>query len=473
MARWNSCNILDALTGTHRLWHFDAKGAGFVLDREHPAKPGESLPARLTAKSWSSLWLKKLNVAWFPPENVFLKVVELPQSSFEETLSMVELQLEKLSPIPVTQIAWTLHILPRRAAAAVEGAAESLQTVVVVIVERNLVEEFLGQLESRGYLADRLETPVLDQLEAADTKADGVWIYPAAIAGQNAALAAWWMGGVLRDLSLVTLPPPGSTGESLQSQFARLAWAGELEGWLGASPEWHLVADAVNASLWEGTLREQLGAAVQVVAPLAPAELAARTANRSARASGRGNLLPPEFSERYRVQFVDRLWLRGLMAVGVLYMVFVGIYLGIIYCPMFGLESRTTSTEQKVVALGNSFTNALQLKARYEVLTERENLKFAALDCWQLVADKLPAGVAVQRMSFADGKKLSIGGTVPQADINKAIDFEDALRKGTVKGEAMFDPNGGDPFSEHSVAGGTQVSWSFGLLLKHAEESSK
>ena len=289
MPRWNTCNILDALAGNHRLWHFDAKGDGYTLDREYPTKPGDAIPGRLTAKSWSSLWRKKLNVAWLPPENVFLKVIELPSSTFDETLSMVELQLEKLSPIPVTQIVWTLHTLPRRAATLADGTAEALQTVVVVIVERHVVEEFLGQLESHGYLADRLEMPVLDQLEAVEATSDGVWIYPSVIAGQNAALVAWWLGGALRDLSLVTLPPQGSTGESLKSQFARLAWAGELEGWLTAQPQWHLVADELQAGLWQGALREQLGEEVAVVTPLPPVELAERTARRAAVASDRAS----------------------------------------------------------------------------------------------------------------------------------------------------------------------------------------
>ncbi len=468
MPRWNSCNILDGLTGTHRLWHFAAKGDGFALDREYPTKAGEAVPARLSAKSWSSLWRKKLNVAWLPPENVFLKVVELPGSNFEETLTMVELQLEKLSPIPVTQIVWTLHTLPRRAATLPDGTVENLQTVVVVIVERHVVEEFLGQLESRDYLTDRLEMPVLDQLEAVEAATDGVWIYPSVIAGQNAALVAWWLGGALRDLSLVTLPPEGSIGESLKSQFARLAWAGELEGWLTAHPQWHLVADVVQAGLWQGPLREQLGEDVRVVTPLPPVELAGRTARRAAAASDRGSLLPAEFAARYHVQFVDRLWLRGLLAVGVLYMVVVGIYFAFLFFPMFGLDSQTEATEQQVRAQGGSFTNALQLKARYEVLKERQDLKFAALDCWQLIADRLPAGVSLQRLSFSDGKKLSLNGVVPASDINKIIDFDDSLRKATTKsGEPMFDPTAGDPFSERQI--GNDVTWNFGLLLKHTE----
>src|ERR1017187_4410876 len=143
MARWHSCNILQIASDANCLWQFDAKGGGFALNREHRAALDEPLPPRLTAKSWSSLWQPQLNVAWLPPENVFLRVIELPKSSFEETFAMVELQLEKLSPMPVTQIVWTIHILPRRsnpsrrseagaeASTSGETKAEDLQTVVV------------------------------------------------------------------------------------------------------------------------------------------------------------------------------------------------------------------------------------------------------------------------------------------------------------------------------------------------------
>lgn len=466
MSRWNFCNILNAAATGQHLWHFEAKGGGFALSREHAAKPAEPLPARFTTKSWGSLFRKKLNVAWLPPEDVFLKLVELPESSFEETLAMVELQMEKLSPIPVTQCVWTLHVLPRHAAPAPNTPA--LQTVVVVLVERTAVEEFLGQLEGRGYLADRLELPMLDQLEAANGQEDGVWIYPQLMSGQNASLVAWWIGGVLRDLSLVTLPPEGGQGENLKSQFARLAWAGELEGWLNGQLKYHLVSDAVTAALWEHPLRESLGEPVSVEPPLPPLELAGRTARRAAAASERANLLPAEFAARYHQQFVDRLWLRALMAAGVLYAVVLAIYFAIV--GVVGYQ--TEKYESQVRAEGGSYTNALQLKARYAVLKQRDDLKFAALDCWQAVADQLPAGVSLQRMSFSDGSKLMLGGSVPSSDIGKVIDFTDALRKTKVKGEPLFDATAGDPFTEHK-APGDQVAWSFGLVLKNGEEDSK
>jgi hypothetical protein len=111
------------------------------------------------------------------------------------------------------------------------------------------------------------------------------------------------------------------------------------------------------------------------------------------------------------------------------------------------------------------------LKARYELLKERQNLKFAALDCWQLVADRLPEGTSLQRLSFSDGRKISLKGSVDPGDISKIIDFNDGLRKATVKDEPMFDPMEGDAFSEQTLAG--KVVWSFGLVLKHGEENVK
>ncbi|HZI33183.1 MAG TPA: hypothetical protein VFF11_12645, partial [Candidatus Binatia bacterium] len=99
MARWNSCNILHLAPDAKRLWQFDAKGGGFVLGREQRVSHAEPFPAKGVAKSWASLWQPKLNIAWLPADAVFLRVVELPASNFEETQAMVELQMEKLSPI--------------------------------------------------------------------------------------------------------------------------------------------------------------------------------------------------------------------------------------------------------------------------------------------------------------------------------------------------------------------------------------
>ena len=84
----------------------------------------------------------------------------------------------------MTQIVWSVHLLPRPA-----DKPDALQTVIVMIASRGAVEEFLGQLEGSGFLADRLEAPGLDQLLSAGIREEGVWIFPGA--EDEPVLVAW------------------------------------------------------------------------------------------------------------------------------------------------------------------------------------------------------------------------------------------------------------------------------------------
>jgi len=464
MSRWNSCNILHLAPDARRLWQFDAKGGGFVLGREQRVPHTEPLPAKFVVKNWASLWQPKLNVAWLPPENVFLRVVELPAANTDETHSMVELQLEKLSPIPVTQTVWTMHVLgTHQSAARADGTTENLQTVIVVIAPRTAVEEFLGRLERDGFFADRLEAPMLDQLEAVSPTEDGTWIFPLTIGGQNAGLVAWWSGGALHNLSFITLPAAGDRAAELKTQLSLMAMAGEVEGWLTAQPQWRLVADPVNATEWENLLRAGLNEPVQIVAPPPAVELAARTAKRAA-AADKASLLPAEFAARYHQQFVDRLWLRGLAYAGVAYAVGLAVY----FC-MVGFRGYQAHQAGGAVAqISNDYTNTIQLKARLGVLQEREKLKYAALDCWKIVAEQLPQRVILQRMSFADGQKLSLSGIAPRNQINTLFDFNSAMQKATLNGQPVFDPAQGEPVSPKTFAN-EMVSWNFSLELLRSE----
>lgn len=468
MARWNSCNILHLAPDAKRLWQFDAKGKDFVLGREQRVPHGETLPGKLVAKSWSSLWQPKLNVAWLPSESVFLRVVELPAASADETFSMVELQLEKLSPIPVTQILWTMHACgTHQSAPKADGTVESLQTVIVVIASRVVVEEFLGRLQKDGFLSDRLEVPMLDQLEAVAPKEDSVWLFPLTLAGQNAALVAWWFGGAWRNLSFVTLPPAGDRAAELKTQLGLLAMAGEVEGWLTGQPKWHLVADPVNATEWEQLLHAGLGEPVQVLPPPSPVELAGRAAKRAANSTAKVNLQPAEYSVRYREQFFDRLWLHGLGYAGALYAIGLAIY----FCAVGWLGYQTRGVEGNVARISNSYTNAIQLKARLGVLQERSALKYAALDCWQLVAQELPPTVTLQRYGFANGQKLSLSGSAPGDQVTTLFDFNTALKKKTLNNQPVFDQMKGEAVNPRRS--GDVVSWSLSLELLHTEAEEK
>jgi hypothetical protein len=455
MARWHLCNVLNVGADARRLWQFDARNGGFVLNREQTSFPGEPLPDKLIRKNWSALFQRKLNVAWLPPEHVFFRVIQLPRASFDETLSMLELQLEKLSPMPVTQIVWSVQLLPH--------PAQNLQTAIVIIAARNAVEEFLGKLEEQGYLADRLELPLLDQLQATPVSENGAWIYAEVFAGKNTGLVAWWYDGALQNLDLVTLPVGPQRAAGLRDQLMQMTWAGELEGWLTSPPSWHLIAEPTTAGEWEPALREALDQRIEVAAPLSAPQLAGLTARRAAQSEPKSNLLPQEFLTRYQQQFVDRLWMRGLVAVGGIYIVGVLIYM----VALTVFDFRTSAVEKQVKGLSTSYTNAVQLKARYEVLQDRQDLKFAALECWRVTAELMPDSLNLESLSFSQGKRLMLRGTAPADQMGAAIDFNSAMRKATVNNQPLFDAAKVGPPNLRVVQ--NTLNWDFTLELKRTE----
>ena len=455
---WHFCNVLDASADPRRVWQFDARNEAFPLKGEFATRNGDPLPAPIIAKSWGALLKSKLNVAWPPAENVFLRVAQFPVSSPEETRAMVELQLEKLSPIPVTQALWTMNVLPKT---VVPGEADNLQTIVVIIVARSVVEDFLGRLEGQGYMADRLELPMLDQLQATSITGDGAWVFPESRGLGRQALVAWWYGGVLQNLALVATEEGPNKIPNLKDQLVQMAWAGELEGWLTSAPQWHFVGNANDP--WYGTLREALEQPIEIVPPVPEQQLAAMTAKRAATSDGTNNLLPPEFATRYQQRFVDRLWGRGLLAVLGIYMVGLAIY----FVALTVFSTLTNRVDAQGIAISQTYTNSIKMREMLKVLEQRETLKFAALDCWEAVAETMPTGLTLDTLNFNDGRSLTLRGTVPTDQVTSVNDFYDNLRKWKKGSQFIFDSSGG-AIPNTSMRDASMVNWSFELDLKQA-----
>jgi type II secretory pathway component PulL len=414
MARWQSANLLHTSIAGRRFWQLSASGDHFNVQAEKALLANDPLPPGAAAKDWQTLFRAKLNIAWLPPEKVFLRAVQLPPGEATEISQMVELQMEKLSPLPVTHVVWSVYPLPRPA-----DKPDALQTVIVIIAARSAVEEYLGQLEAQGFLADRLEAPGLDQLLALDIHEEGVWLVPGA-AGEPA-LVAWCYGGSVQNVTLVALPSGQERGLQLRTQIEQIAWAGELEGWLPGPPKIHLVAIPTEAGFWV-PIFEQAGDEIRVVPPPPEAQLVARSAQRCAN-SAATNLLPPEFATRYRQQFVDGLWLRGLFTVLSLYIIGVLVYFGALY----SLKSTYNHVKSELAGIGQSFTNAQKDSEQLRILQDRQLLKFAALDCYKALAEHLPEGVTIDDVHF-DRQKFELRGTAGADDRDAVENFNEELR---------------------------------------------
>lgn len=480
MARWQSANVLLTTPGGRQLWRFNASGNGFAFAGEQKLGVNDPLPAEDVAKDWRTLFRTKLNMAWLPADKVFLRAVQLPSSDLNEIRSMVELQIEKLSPLPVAQIVWSIQILPSSAnapapATGAEGeaaAAVPLQTVIVIIAARSYVEEFLGELENQGFLADRLEVPGLEQLLAIKTTGNGVWIYPNSPG--EPLLIAWWSAGTLHNLALVSMPDGADRGELLKSQIEQMAWAGELEGWLTEPPQIHLVATQEQAAVWEPILRQTAasemansGAAtgtaaapIEVFPALKPADAAAKAAEAAARDDSTTNLLPDDYARRYRQQFVDGLWMRALFSTLVLYGVAVIVYFAVVLV----LNYKASGVTDRVASLGQSYTNALKNEEQLRILKDRQELKYAALDCWSAVAKNMPSDLTLDDMSFQRGK-LELRGSAPSDSQIAITEFNDALRAARQNNQPVFSEVGPPSVTIR----GDRAEWRFSCYTKGAE----
>ncbi len=459
-ARWHVCNVLQTQGLKRQIWQFGHEANGVALTGSRAAEVGTPLPGRWARKSWRELWQPKLNVAWLPANQIFLRVFHLPPcepgSVREpgEERAMVEFQIEKLSPLPLAQAVWAIEPL--------RSSLGETQSVIVIVAPRNLVEEYLGDLEGAGYLADRLEFPQLWELTASRLEEDGVLIYPWAEEGKMLCLVGWWCKGQLQDINLLTLVPGHEGALQLTRALKQVAWAGEWEGWLVPDLRWRLVSDPETAAAWEPALKEFAGTSIELREPLSPDKLAALSA-------GSGtimNLVPEESTVRYRQQFIDRLWMRGLAAVGLVYLIGVLGYLGALKV----MEFKKGSVVNQVAALTAGYNNALQLKARVQVLQDQYNLKFAALDSWKAMSEVLPEEMTLSSLAFQRGRKLVLFGSVPSEQQGKVTEFNAALSKALVNGQQLFTNVTTRSIQAPSPGQGTRpATWSIDCELKRVE----
>jgi len=455
MARWHSANVLQSNAGGRRLWHLSANGDNFTVQDESTLLLNEAFPEAEVGKDWQTLFRKKLNIAWLPGDKVFFRAIQLPSSDPAEIASMVELQLEKVSPLPVTHIVWSIYLLPRRS-----DKPDALQTVVVIIAARSAVEEFLGQLSTDGFQPDRLEAPGLEQFLAAKIHEEGVWIFAGA-AGEPA-LVVWWYGGIVQNLTLVSLHVGPERGPQLRTQLEQIAWAGELEGWLTGSIKVHLIVARDDAEFWEPVFKGW-GESFEVLAPVPVKELAALSAKRCGSDGPSTSLLPQEFALRYHQQFVDRLWIRGLMTVVTAYILGVLFYFGMLY--MYQLQAN--KAKGVLASMGPAYTNSLRDVEQIKILKDREKLKFAALDCWKAVAENLPDSLTVDTMYFQHGK-FELHGSYLADNLGDVQNFNEALRNATdpARHESLFTEVSAPTTVKHSSDHG---EWGFNCTLKDSE----
>jgi hypothetical protein len=462
MARLNACNVLNAGADPRQLWRFSAGLKDFNLAGEKTLPAPQALPAKWVAKDWSDLWSRKLNISWLPLDQVFLRVLQLPKCDPSELVSMVEFQIEKISPLPVAQIVWSCEPVPSRS-----KLPREMQTVVVAIASRDAVEAHLGVIEGAGYLADRIEIPFLHELLATAIDGDGAWVYLRRSGARHVCLAAWWYNGTLENLTLIPLGAPENFATEIREHLTQTAWAGELEGWLTAPPFIQFVADAESIET-----AKAISAAITAAMPgqrtaVLPAHNATQVATFSARRAASGqsrlNLMPAEFTARYHQKFIDGVWMRSIGALMMIYLFGLLAY----FAWVQAVDLKRGNVEAEIEAISGSYTNALKARARIQVLQDQINLRRAALDGLKFVSEALPADLTLSSLVLQQGKTLTLRGSAPIGQTPKVTEYNSALAKLLLNGAPMFSAVNSPTIV--TAPGGQSADWFFSCELRRKE----
>lgn len=453
MGRANSCNVLSADTTRRELWRFTRNGNRFAPAGQKPLGLGEKLPDNWVGKGWGNVFSPRLNVAWLPADKVFLRILQLPPCEDSEIQSMVEFQIEKISPLPVTQIVWTVEKVP-----TAQTAPGTPRTVLVLIAGRNEVEAYLGNLETSGYLADRLELPAIHEIIRQPVAENSAWVYPRQEGDEASCIIAWWFDGVLQQITLFRLSAETAWARELGEQITNVTWSGEVEGWFTSAPKWHLVASQPLADKWHPLLQTVTESTVEVVTPKSAQELASMSATHATRNGLSPGLLPEEYVVKYKQQASERLLLRSIGFIGLAYFVCAFIYIGILQYRIYlrnGLEKDTQDLKVE-------YDKALQLGEKIEVVETQISLRFAALEAWKSVALNLPEGLTLTDLNFDRGSRLNVIGSSDGDPSPRLTDYTEKLGALKIGDKPLFK----EVSPANSNKGGNgQWRWSFSCEL--------
>lgn len=456
MARIHTYTILSGPEpGAHLRQYSTANPKKVALAHSREITLDPPLPSNLCRKDWNALFNKQMRVAWMPVDDLFLGVVHLPAEDLAEARSMVELQwIEKLSPLPVSQVVWSIELLPT--------GKGGLKTALIAIAPRNRVEQYLETIEELGYEAERLECPFVEELAATKPDQDGAWIYPVADSSNQfkSCFIAWWFNGALEKINLIQLTSVGNPQAAVEKELARISWAGEVEGWMTSPPKWTLVLDSESdpESSWKNWILTWAPENSRVKEPQSQEKLALNAAVDISKAEPLGiDLMPEGFSYKYKQRFIDRVWMKGVLALAALYLLGTLVYLGALQARKYKLSS----TERSIAELANSFTNTLEMEARIQVLADLRNTKSAAFQCLEVISTNLPPELTLTSFGFSRGSEVSLRGTTASAA--KLTEYYELLSSA-----AESEEEGGDKlFSRVTYPrsttrpGSTTITWSF------------
>lgn len=413
------CHIVFQEDGTTHLKSFAARGKNFAFQKSISVDESEAFPKVTYDKTWKSAFSPSLNVAILPASEVFYRILNLPTVEESEIPEMVELQLERISPLPPNQIYWSWEILRDH-----EQTGESNHTnVLVSIVEQKTVHNFCSDLESRNFYADMVSIGHLLHFKDVPDRQDVLRIHATRKDEAAECLIQWWVDGQLRNISQMEESSLENLVPQVEQELRQTYWAGQMEGWIDTMPPLEVHCRAEDKSGWNA-LKEGLSVMnIQFCDPIPEIDLDTRLATYFGRGEIHSDLQPGDIKKTYQSRQFDSLWMNALVGLAALYLVGLGVY----FFFLKQAQNERDGVKGNIAAISNVYTNALKLDEQIRITQGQLDLRFAALDSWKVVVDVLPQDLTFRQFKFSKGESLLLSGEGPYGKNDLVNSYVDAL----------------------------------------------
>ena len=132
--------------------------------------------------------------------------------------------------------------------------------------------------------------------------------------------------------------------------------------------------------------------------------------------------------------------------------------------------SQKEGVEKQVKALSGSYTNAIKLKEKMDVLQSQLDLKYAALNAFKVISENLPEGLFLTSFTFSKGKTVLLTGSAPVDQTEVLTKFAKDLRDAAVEEHKVFSSVPIPKWTLSPGAGGSQqIRWDVTCDLKRTD----
>ena len=349
-------------------------------------------------------------------EDVLCQILRLPATDPAELKQMLDLQIDSITPLPLEEVVYSFEPLD-----AVDGQTR----VLVAIARKATVNQRVEALETAGLRPEIVSVDALAMfralykrnLLAADDRVNVLVILRATAAD----VIVYSQGAPVAVRSIVL----GVDGESvLREELQRTlvaAEAGQPQRTMGAVT---FLAQTEQAAAFASRVANGLSPPAAFLTngtvPSAGLSLCLQCAGGEAAPL---NLLPDEWRQRRQAAAMRRRLIRGVIAVGVIYVLALAAFVSMLIVKRAQLHR----VENEVKKQQPAFLAARELQSQLIAMSNQLDTKTSALEVLRDVCTRLPENVKLTYFQYKKDQSVALKGQAPSAAL--ALDYQSQLEK--------------------------------------------